>query len=349
MQINDHFSGVSEPTTAIFANSFGMDLDDFILHNHLGHGQYSKVILVTRKSTGKPYAMKVMKKDYLMRKKMVSKTKDERQIMEIIHHPNIVNLHFAFQSPEKIFMFLDFCPGGELFSVLERECQLSEKSARFYAAQIVMALDTMHRKGIVYRDLKPENVLLAADGYLKVADLGFAKRGVEATSGAITFCGTPEYQAPEIILHEEYGTACDWWSLGIVLFEMLCGFMPFYDDDVAQLYDSILDDTVEYPGDLMIEAKDLIQKLLVKDPAQRLGSNEGAEEIKHHPFFAEIDWQKLYRKEVEPEFKPELENELDSRYFDSDFVRLKGYASVEIEGLDPDRIWDGFDFSAEEH
>jgi serum/glucocorticoid-regulated kinase 2 len=216
---------------------------------------------------------------------------------------------------------MPFLSGGELFQHLRKFRTFDEDKVRFYGAQIALALEYLHKKGIVYRDLKPENILMDDKGYLRLADFGMAKK-LKEEEKAMSFCGTPEYLAPEIITMEGHDKNSDWWSFGILLFEMLCGLPPFYTDNLDKMYDMIKTHQVKFPKRYNIseDAKDLIRKLLEKDPKKRLGSQNGIEEIKAHPFFASLDFTQIEQKKIPAPFIPELSNDTDVQYFDEEFT-----------------------------
>jgi len=256
----------------------------------------------------------------------VEHTRAERRIMGAISYPFIVKLRYAFQSAKNLYLVTDYCKGGELFFHLKRVRTFSERLTRFYAAELVLAISHLHEQKIVYRDLKPENVLLDETGHIQVTDFGLSKDEVSEPKGAKTFCGTPEYLAPETIrtrlTKEGYGHAVDWWSFGTLVFEMLTGWPPFYDKNIKIMCKKILNAPLVFPEHPKVskEAQDLIKELLQKDPVKRI-SVAG---IKAHPFFASIDWAKLERKEVTPPFVPLVSgSETDVRYFDQEFTKEK--------------------------
>ena len=216
---------------------------------------------------------------------------------------------------------MPFLSGGELFQHLRKFRTFDEEKVRFYGAQIALALEYLHSKGIVYRDLKPENILMDEDGYLKLADFGMAKK-LKEDEKAMSFCGTPEYLAPEIITMEGHDKNADWWSFGILLFEMLCGLPPFYVENLDKMYELIKTSTVKFPKRIVLseDAKDIIRKLLEKNPKKRLGSQRGIEEIKSHPFFANIDFDLIVQKKIKAPFIPELSSDTDVQYFDEEFT-----------------------------
>ena len=216
---------------------------------------------------------------------------------------------------------MPFLSGGELFQHLRKFRTFDENKVRFYGAQIALALEYLHSKGIVYRDLKPENILMDDKGYLRLADFGMAKK-LKDDEKAMSFCGTPEYLAPEIITMEGHDKNADWWSFGILLFEMLCGLPPFYVENLDKMYEMIKTSSVKFPKriNLSEEAKDIIRKLLEKNPKKRLGSQNGIEEIKKHPFFADLDFDLIVQKKIPAPFIPELTNDTDVQYFDEEFT-----------------------------
>ncbi|CAM9606506.1 unnamed protein product [Chrysoparadoxa australica] len=257
-----------------------MGLDDFELIRVIGKGSFGKVTLVGKKNSNRLYAMKVLSKEHLLRSKQMEHTRTERRVLGCINHPFLVSLHYAWTTRAKIYFVLDYCPGGELFFHLSRMKKLPEYMARFYAAEITLGLDHLHDNGIVYRDLKPENILLDAVGHVKLADFGLAKEGVmDCAKGANSLCGTPEYLSPEILNRGGHGTAVDWWSLGMVLYEMLTGLPPWYTTDRSLLFHRLRTGTLSFPYYISRPAADIISKLLNRDAAARLGAKSGASEV----------------------------------------------------------------------
>jgi serine/threonine protein kinase len=225
-----------------------INLDAFHIIKVIGKGSFGKVYLVRHKTTRVLYAMKVLKKEYLIKKNQVEHTKTERSVLSYVHHPYIVGLKMAFQTTDRLFFILDYCSGGELFFHLGKVGRFPEDRARFYAAEIVLALEYVHRKGIIYRDLKPENVLLDSDGNIRLTDFGLSKEGVsDHSSGANSFCGTPEYIAPEVLLRAGHGRAVDWWSLGALLYEMISGLPPFYSKNREKMFQQIVSAELSFP------------------------------------------------------------------------------------------------------
>jgi len=294
---------------------------DFKLLKVIGKGSFGKVFQVQKIDTGKIYAMKVLKKDQLLKRKQVAHTQTERRVLESIDHPFIVSLRYAFQTQDKLYMVLDYFTGGELFFHLKLNGRFSEELARFYAAEICMALEYLHKNTIVYRDLKPENVLLDEEGHIRLTDFGLSKESITGDTLTHTFCGTPEYLAPEVINGAGYNQAVDWWSLGTLLYEMLAGLPPFFSQNVHHMYEKIMRQQLTFPRYFSPEAVSILTGLLQRDPTKRLGAGPGdAAELKAHPFFKGIDWDALYRKEVTPPFRPYTrDGALDTSNIDEEF------------------------------
>ena len=298
-----------------------VELNDFQIIKVLGRGTFGKVCLVQYKPTKEYYAMKSLKKDVLLDMDQVQSTILEKKILQSLDHPFLVGMVFCFQTEERIYFIMPFIRGGELFQHLRTEKFFKEDKARFYAASMGLALEYLHNHGIVYRDIKPENILIGEDGYLKLIDFGMAKI-LKGNEKATSFCGTPEYLAPEIITGEGHNRAADWWSYGILIFEMLCGIPPFYCENTERMYDLITNAELRFPKRIQVSdnAKDLIKKLLIKQQDKRLGVNKGFEEIKTHPFFQGFDFDALLAKKLEAPFIPVLKDSLDVGNFDEEFT-----------------------------
>ena len=296
-------------------------LDDFKVLKVIGRGSFGKVCLVEYLPTHETYAMKSLKKDLLIEQEQIQNTLLEKEILQTIDYPLLCGLVFCFQTEERIYFVMPFLSGGELSQHLRKVKTFDEDKVRFYGAQIALALDYLHTKGIVYRDLKPENILMDEKGYLRLADFGMAKK-LKDDEKAMSFCGTPEYLAPEIITMEGHDKNVDWWSFGILLFEMLCGLPPFYVENLDKMYEMIKSSSVKFPKRITLsdDTKDIINRLLEKDPKKRLGSQSGIEEIKRHPFFAGIDFDLIEQKKIPAPFIPDLENDTDVQYFDEEFT-----------------------------
>jgi serine/threonine protein kinase len=272
-------------------------LKDFEILGDLGSGQFGKVKKVQLKGTNSLYAMKVMKKEDIVKNGMVESCKAEKAIMQNITHPYIVKLHYAFQTKDKLYLVMDLLPGGELFDHLSKEGKFTEERCRVFGAQVASALDHVHKNNIIYRDLKPENLVLDADGHVVLTDFGLAKQNMGENNKTYTFCGTPEYVAPEILKGTGHNKAVDWWSLGILLYEMLTGLPPFYNENVNEMYELILSAPLTFPDHVGPDARNLITELLNRDPAHRLSDGD---KIKAHAFFATIDWNKLLARQIKP-------------------------------------------------
>ncbi|KRX00024.1 Protein kinase-like domain [Pseudocohnilembus persalinus] len=324
-----------------------LTVSDFEYQKVLGRGSFGKVLLVQKKGQGtnKLYAMKILKKSVVADKNQVVHTKAERQILQNMNSPFIVQLHYAFQSSDKLYFVMDFMIGGELFFHLRKAFKFNEQRAKLYCAELVSALDYLHSQNIIYRDLKPENILLGGDGHLKITDFGLSKQGVEDGMKTNTFCGTPEYLAPEILFGKGHDKAVDWYSLGCLLYEMLSGAPPFYSKDRSRMFRNRIENPIEMKSWFSSEARSIIGGLLKKDPEQRLGS-KGAQEVKNHPFFKEIDWDKLNKKQYEPPFKPRVTDEKDLRHFDKMFTNetLKDSPTMALKANQGNQDYDGFTY-----
>ena len=298
--------------------------DDFHVVRVIGKGSFGKVMEVVHKATNKTYAMKEMSKIDIERQNLLEHIFAEKSILQKISHPYIVSLHFAFQSKEKLYLILDFLSGGELFFHLSNT-KFPEPRARFYAAQIGHALGHLHSLDIIYRDLKPENAVLDKDGNVCLTDFGLAKTNVSAQDAAQTFCGTPEYLAPEFLRGGGHGKAVDWWSLGILIYEMLVGIPPFYSENLDHMYELILQKPLDFSGDardVSPQAQDLITKLLDRNPETRL---QDVKVYMAHPFFKGLNWDALARREIPAPFIPDKDPE---KNFDKEFTSLAPRLSV---------------------
>lgn len=296
-----------------------LTIDDFDLLKVVGKGSFGKVMQVRKKDTNRIYALKTIRKAHIVSRSEVNHTLAERTVLAQIDNPFIVPLKFSFQSPEKLYFVLAFINGGELFHHLQREGKFELNRARFYTAELLCALECLHGFNVIYRDLKPENILLDYTGHIALCDFGLCKLNMREDDKTNTFCGTPEYLAPELLLGQGYTKAVDWWTLGVLLYEMLTGLPPFYDENTNEMYRKILQDPLRFPDDMDKDAKSLLTGLLNRDPKQRLGSN-GPAEIKNHKFFAEIDWKKLLGKKYPPPFKPSVASATDTSNFDKEFT-----------------------------
>jgi serine/threonine protein kinase len=293
-------------------------MDDYVVISSLGKGSFGLVQLVRSKRDRKLYAMKLMEKKLLQETDQVTQTITEKQVLFKVAYPFCVSAHATFQTPEMIVMVLDYVPGGELFGRLKEDGKFSESRARLYAAELALALGHLHTQGFIYRDLKPENILVDRDGHLKITDFGLVKsqmNGAYATT--TTFCGTPEYIAPEMLQQQPYTKSVDWWSYGILVYEMLAGIPPFYDENTNRMYRRIISEEIQFPDDFPPSARELVKALCDRNPLTRLGASErDVEEVKAHPFFVSLSWESIYEKKYTPEWVPQIANEQDTQFFD---------------------------------
>eukprot|EP00599_Poterioochromonas_sp_BG-1_P009916 CAMPEP_0173144130 /NCGR_PEP_ID=MMETSP1105-20130129/7054_1 /TAXON_ID=2985 /ORGANISM="Ochromonas sp., Strain BG-1" /LENGTH=501 /DNA_ID=CAMNT_0014057761 /DNA_START=704 /DNA_END=2209 /DNA_ORIENTATION=+ len=326
-----------------------ISLEAFKIIKVIGKGSFGKVFLVRDKANGNLYAMKVLKKDYIKKKNQIEHTRTERAVLGNVRHPFIVGLNMAFQTADKLFFVLDYCSGGELFFHLGKVGRFTEERAKFYAAQIVLALEYVHSLGIIYRDLKPENVLLDRYGNVRLTDFGLSKEGVlDHSSGANSFCGTPEYIAPEVLLRQGHGRAVDWWSLGALLYEMITGLPPFYSRNRETMFEKIMKAELTFPNTVGEIPKNLLSRLLVRDPKQRLGSGDrDAQELKEHPFFSDVNWTALATGKMTPPWVPTIAGSLDTSQFDEEFTSMLPIVSPDVRDAyfgSLDKAFEGFTF-----
>ncbi|KAI6042647.1 kinase-like domain-containing protein [Pisolithus marmoratus] len=297
-----------------------LTIDDFELITVIGKGSFGKVMQVRKRDTMRIYALKTIRKAHIVDRKEITHTLAERLVLARVNNPFIVPLKFSFQSEQKLYLVLAFVNGGELFHHLQREQRFNEERSRFYSAELLLALEHLHELDVVYRDLKPENILLDYTGHIALCDFGLCKLNMKDSDTTNTFCGTPEYLAPEILNGQGYNKVIDWWTLGVLLYEMLSGLPPFYDEVTDKMYQKILTDPLVFGPDIGTEARSILTSLLNRDPTKRLGVN-GAEEIKKHPFFEKhIDFKKLLQKKIQPPFKPSVSSPVDVSNFDTVFT-----------------------------
>ncbi|KEQ70892.1 Pkinase-domain-containing protein [Aureobasidium namibiae CBS 147.97] len=307
-------------------------LQDFTINRTLGTGSFGRVHLVQSKHNQRFYAVKVLKKQQVVKMKQVEHTNDERRMLQKVKHPFLITLWGTFQDSKNLYMVMDFIEGGELFSLLRKSQRFPNPVAKFYAAEVTLALDYLHSMDIIYRDLKPENLLLDRHGHLKITDFGFAKEVPDITW---TLCGTPDYLAPEVVSSKGYNKSVDWWSLGILIFEMLCGFTPFWDSgSPLKIYENILRGRVKYPPYVHPDAQDLLSKLITHDLTKRLGNlHGGSKDVMQHPWFAEVTWERLAKKDIDAPYVPPVKGgQGDASLFDKYPEETEAYGSM---GDDP--------------
>lgn len=290
-------------------------LEDFEIGRVLGTGSFGRVSLARHRASGAVCAIKALSKAHIVKNQQISHLRSERDILRSVDHPLIVRMWGSCQDESCVYFVMDFVAGGEFFSHLKARGRLTEESARFYAAEVLVMFEYLHTQDIVYRDLKPENLLLDAEGHLRLTDFGFAKAvGAKRT---YTLCGTPDYLAPEIILNKGHGKAVDWWAFGVLIFEILAGYPPFYDDDPLGTYKKILKGSVSFPNHFSVTVRDLIRKLLQVDLSKRYGCLAGGvKDIRTHPWFRSVDFAAVARRAHEAPIRPSVAGPDDASNFE---------------------------------
>ncbi|EAS04466.2 Serine/Threonine kinase domain protein (macronuclear) [Tetrahymena thermophila SB210] len=336
---NDNKSSINEKTSTSdeSKSSFGAQEEkvgptDFIVHGLIGKGSFGEVYLVEKKGSQMLYAMKVLHKSKIIRHNLTKYAMTERNVMSLTNHPFIVKLNYAFQTSDKLFLIMDYCPGGDLGEHLQKEKKFSEELVKIYLAETILALEDLHKRDVIFRDLKPDNIVLDYEGHVKLTDFGLSKEGVlDHSSGARSFCGSVAYLAPEMLKRCGHGKAVDWYLLGVVMYELLVGIPPYYANNRDELFYNIEKAPLKIPSYLSNEARSLLKALLQRNPAKRLGSGKGdAEEIKAHPFFGDVDWNTVYQRKLKPprpnrkiristKFDPNLFSETDYKG-DKDYI-----------------------------
>uniref|UniRef100_A0A8C4GKQ6 protein kinase C n=1 Tax=Dicentrarchus labrax TaxID=13489 RepID=A0A8C4GKQ6_DICLA len=325
---------------------FRLQMEDFNCISVLGRGHFGKVLLAEYKKSGKLYAIKALKKGDIVTRDEVDSLVCEKRIFEVINasrHPFLVNLHGCFQTADHVCFVMAYSPGGDLMTHIHSSI-FTEKQTRFYSSCVLLGLEFLHQNKIVYRDLKLDNLLMDADGFVRIADFGLCKEGMGHGDRTSTFCGTPEFLAPEVLTDNNYTRSVDWWGLGVLIYEMLVGESPFPGDDEEEVFDSIVNDDVRYPRFLSPES------LLQKNPEMRLGGGEeDASQIKRHKFFQSVDWDALLAKKVKPPFLPVIRAPKDVSNFDEEFTHLKPVLTLPrttcILTAEQQEIFVDFDFS----
>lgn len=299
-------------------------LEDFNFLAVLGKGNFGKVMLAEEKKSNSLYAIKVLKKEFIIDNDEVESTRSEKRVFLAAareRHPFLLGLHSCFQTETRVYFVMEYVSGGDLMLHIQRK-QFSLRQAKFYASEVLLALEYFHSQGIIYRDLKLDNILLTLDGHVKVADYGLCKEEMWYGQTTSTFCGTPEFMAPEILLEQRYSRAVDWWAFGVLTYEMLLGQSPFRGDDEDEIFDAILEDEPLYPITMPRDAVSILQKLLTRDPARRLGSGkEDAEDIKRQPFFKDVNFDDVLNKRIPPPYFPTINGSADTSNFDEEFTR----------------------------
>uniref|UniRef100_A0A672HE51 Protein kinase C n=1 Tax=Salarias fasciatus TaxID=181472 RepID=A0A672HE51_SALFA len=330
-----------------------LGLADFDLLRVIGRGSYAKVLLVQLKKTERIYAMKVVKKELVNDDEDIDWVQTEKHVFEqASNHPFLVGLHSCFQTESRLFFVIEYVNGGDLMFHMQRQRKLPEEHARFYSAEISMALNYLHERGIIYRDLKLDNVLLDSEGHIKLTDYGMCKEGLRPGDTTSTFCGTPNYIAPEILRGEDYGFSVDWWALGVLMFEMMAGRSPFdivgSSDNPDQntedyLFQVILEKQIRIPRSLSVKAASVLKGFLNKDPKERLGCHPqtGFADIMGHPFFRNVDWELLEQKQVVPPFNSRVP--LESRRRQATTFSLIGEKKKTLSFIDQSEF-EGFEY-----
>ena len=311
------------PSLQSLGKKFG--LSDFSFIKVLGRGSFGKVLLAERKSTDEIVAVKILRKDTLLQDDDVEGAMTERQVLALsASYPFLTSLYCSFQTDDRLFLVMEYVNGGDLMFHIQKAKKFDERRSKFYAAEVVLALRYLHQHGVIYRDLKLDNVLLDKDGHIKLADFGLCKNFMSPGGFTNTFCGTPDYMAPEILQQMPYSFSVDWWALGVFMYEMMAGQPPFEADNQDDLFECIKHDDVLYPMWLTREAVSILKGLMTKTYRKRLGCTaNGDQSILDHPFFTEIDWKRLEARQVKPPFKPRIRSKTDVGNFDNDFTREK--------------------------
>ena len=341
------------------SNPLGIKLktDDFEKIKLIGKGSFGEVFLVRNKVNKQYYAMKALDKQTIISFNQEEHTKAERDLMVKVNCPFIIDIKFAFQDNQNLYLLTEFMQGGELFFHLYKEKKFKDEKAKFYLVEIILAIEFLHKKKMIYRDLKPENILIDKTGHIKLTDFGLSKILSKDKEKTYTICGTPQYLAPEILTYNGYDDSVDWWSLGCIMYKMLLGVDAFRFTKDESLNPQKYEKDIIIPDYVSKNAKDLIKKLLVVNPQKRLGSGPGGtQKIKSHPYFSDINWEKAWNKELEPPFVPNLndeKDELDLKYFDKGFtsenIETNNESYSEEEPISQNALFKGFTFVNESY
>lgn len=331
-----------------------MSVDQFRCISVLGRGHFGKVLLAEYKTTKELFAIKALKKGDIISRDEVESLMSEKRIFEAannVRHPFLVNLFACFQTKDHVCFVMEYAPGGDLMMHIHEEV-FSEARTMFYSGCVILGLQYLHEHDIVYRDLKLDNLLLDADGYVKIADFGLCKEGMGFGQKTGTFCGTPEFLAPEVLTETSYTRSVDWWGLGVLIFEMLVGESPFPGDDEEEVFDSIVNDEVRYPRFLSNDSIALMRRLLRKNPERRLGSSQrDAEDIKKQPFYKDMKWESLLNRKLKAPFTPTVKHPEDVSNFDVEFTSEEPILTPpkERRGLSAteQQLFTGFDYTAD--
>ncbi|KAM8799747.1 protein kinase C delta type isoform 2-T2 [Eudromia elegans] len=344
-QYDKLWEGSTAKTASRNASRRKFNIESFVFHKVLGKGSFGKVLLAELKGKNEFFAVKALKKDVVLIDDDVECTMVEKRVLALAwENPFLTHLYCTFQTKEHLFFVMEFLNGGDLMFHIQDKGRFDLYRATFYGAEILCGLQFLHSKGIIYRDLKLDNVMLDKEGHIKIADFGMCKENVFSENKASTFCGTPDYIAPEILQGLRYTFSVDWWSFGVLLYEMLIGQSPFHGDDEDELFESIRVDTPHYPRWITKESKDILEKLFERDPTRRLGVTGN---IRDHSFFKTINWAALEKREVDPPFRPKVKSASDYNNFDREFLNEKPKLSYSdknlIESMDQS-AFDGFSF-----
>lgn len=328
---------------------YGKDLNkDFKLLKMIGQGGFASVYLVRKNDNGKLYAMKTIQKQNVSTERQINQTFTERYILQEIDHPFVLKLHWAFTSNSKLYFVMDYCSGGELFFHLKKYGNFNEEAAIFYISEISLALEAVHEHGVIYRDLKPENILLDEEGHIRLADFGLSKKVNTLGEQATTFCGSADYLAPEIVNHKAYGMEVDWWSLGCLFYELLCGVTPFFSGkNKPELYSKISSGKISFPNDFSKESRVFIQNLLTVDSKCRLGAGpNGMNDIKNHKVFLkhDIEWNSVLKRRLTPPVIPEIRSVMDTHNFDPFFTARSIDTTISTDSHRSEDTFKGFSY-----